>query len=91
MFASACACALSRMAERFLSALAKRGALAWYMEMFMGASELKNGACNFTARPRPEGARRGKIFYLTSCAKISTRPTMDISQASVRIQMMPAT
>src|SRR5712692_1838122 len=36
-FASAWAWALSRMAERFLSVLTRRGALAWYMEMFMGA------------------------------------------------------
>src|SRR5438132_7013319 len=33
-FASAWASALSRMAERCMSALTKRGALAWYMEIF---------------------------------------------------------
>src|SRR4051794_31972135 len=33
-FASAWACALSRMAERFLRIFTKRGALAWYMEIF---------------------------------------------------------
>src|SRR5262245_24812370 len=32
-FASQWAAALSRMAERFFRQLAKRGALAWYMEM----------------------------------------------------------
>src|SRR5437879_4366867 len=52
--ASAWAWALSRMAERFLSALAKRGALAWYMEIFMKASEVKNGACILPRGPRPE-------------------------------------
>src|ERR687895_442713 len=34
-FASACACALSRMAERLRSVFAKRGALAWYIEIFI--------------------------------------------------------
>src|SRR5882762_799062 len=53
-FASAWAWALSRMAERFLSALTKRGALAWYMEIFMKASEVKNGACILPRGPRPE-------------------------------------
>src|SRR2546430_4201108 len=54
LFASACACALSRIAERFLSELTKRGALAWYMEMFMEASEVRDGACILPRGPRPE-------------------------------------
>src|SRR5712691_4308604 len=53
-FASAWAWALSRMAERFLSVLTRRGALAWYMEIFMKASEVKNGACILPRGPRPE-------------------------------------
>src|SRR5882724_1807486 len=36
--ASACACALSRTSERFLSVFAKRGTLAWYMEMVTAVS-----------------------------------------------------
>src|SRR5205814_7056339 len=91
LLASACACALSRIAERFLSMFGKRGVLAWYMEMFMEASELGNGGMHFTAARAPKGAYRGQTFYLTSCAKMSTRPITDISQASVRIQIMPAT
>jgi hypothetical protein len=35
LVASKCACALSRMAERLRSAWAKRGALAWYMEILI--------------------------------------------------------
>src|SRR5213594_2997582 len=52
-FASEWASALSRIAERFLSALTKRGALAWYMEMFMESSESGNEACILPHGPRP--------------------------------------
>ena len=36
-FASTWACALSRMAERLFRILTKRGALAWYIDMFIGS------------------------------------------------------
>src|SRR5437773_3687800 len=49
-FASAWAWALSRIAERFLSALTKRGVLAWYMEMIMGLPELRNGRASYQPR-----------------------------------------
>src|SRR5439155_16523600 len=62
LFASAWASALSRMAERFLSALTKRGALAWYMEMFMEVSELRNGRASYRG-PRPKGARRADLLF----------------------------
>src|SRR5882672_3823229 len=59
-FASAWAWALSRMAERFLSVLARRGALAWYMEIF-------------TTVLRNESARRAFYFVAAKVALGSVR------------------
>src|SRR2546423_14950252 len=98
-FASAWACALSRIAERFLSVLTKRGVLAWYIEMFMGPSEksdasiLPRGGQRKCAAdgPRAPIAYLERTNYFTTCAKITMRPAMDTAQAAVRSQMIPAT
>src|SRR2546429_2343631 len=58
LFASACACALSRIAERFLSELTKRGALAWYMEMFMGIFRVERCAHSTARRSTKARGRR---------------------------------
>src|SRR6266446_1148164 len=50
LFASAWACALSRIAERFLSMFAKRAVLAWYIEMFMGTFRIGERDAHSTAR-----------------------------------------
>src|SRR5258708_36809086 len=50
LLASACACALSRIAERFLSMFAKRGVVAWYMEKFMGIFRIGERDAHSTAR-----------------------------------------
>src|SRR5882757_3944820 len=73
LFASACACALSRIAERFLSVLTKRGVLAWYIEMFMGIFRIEmrafyRAAVDESARPTgraPLSLAYGS--YFTSC------------------------
>src|SRR5258708_19193825 len=57
LFASAWACALSRIAERFLSMFAKRGTLVWYMEMFMGTFRIERCA-HSTARRSAKARRR---------------------------------
>src|SRR6266853_1325564 len=100
LFASACACALSRIAERFLSVLTKRGVLAWYMEMFMmgifrvercAHSTARRSAKARGRRPRAPIAYLQRTNYFTSCAKMTMRPAMDTNQAKVRSQMIPAT
>src|SRR6266852_3946007 len=98
-FASAWACALSRIAERFLSVLTKRGVLAWYMEMFMGTFRIERCAHSTARRAAKARGRRPRApipyilrtNYFTSCAKMTMRPAMDTNQAKVRSQMIPAT
>src|SRR5882762_5453335 len=65
LFASACACALSRIAERFLSVLTKRGVLAWYMEMFMGIFRIERCAQSTARRStRARGRRAARPYRL---------------------------
>src|SRR6266853_1409046 len=71
LFASACACALSRIAERFLSALTKRGVLAWYMEMFMGIFRIERCAHSTARRPaKARGRRAARPYRLLRADKL---------------------
>src|SRR5258708_14662458 len=65
LFASACACALSRIAERFLRVLTKRGVLAWYMEMFMGTFRIER--CAHSTARRSTKARGRRAARLIAC------------------------
>src|SRR3979409_909961 len=62
-FASAWACALSRVRERFLSVLTKRGLLAWYMEMFMGTFRIERCAHSTARRSTKARGRRAARPY----------------------------
>src|SRR5258706_571769 len=65
LFASACACALSRIAERFLRVLTKRGVLAWYMEMFMGTFRIER--CAHSTARRSTKARGRRAAHPIAC------------------------
>src|SRR5689334_9680855 len=63
--ASAWACALSSMADRFLSMFAKRGTLVWYMEMVMAFS-VDGGEARILPRRSGEKKARGQAARVRS-------------------------
>src|SRR6266853_1477821 len=88
LFASACACALSRIAERFLSMFAKRSVLAWYIEMFMGAFRIERCA-HSTARRSAKA--RGRMIPATKITAYARRAQMKICPPSkVMSLVLPA-
>src|SRR5258706_1101023 len=82
LLASAWACALSRIAERFLRVLTKRGVLAWYIEMFMGTFRIERCAHSTARRStKARGRRAARPYRVLTADKLLHELSEDDDEA----------